>query len=60
MSLAERPLTVNQAAEYLQAGRTFVYDKMRTGEIESVKIGRLRRIPLDALERYVAAQRMAA
>jgi excisionase family DNA binding protein len=40
-------LIVEEAADRLGIGRTLM------GEVESVRIGRLRRIPADALERYV-------
>lgn len=46
-------LTVEQFAEWTQVSRTTAYAKVATGEIESVKIGRLRRIPIAAVERYV-------
>jgi excisionase family DNA binding protein len=45
---------VEEAAEMLGIGRSTVYDLMRTGEIESVWIGRSRRIPVDALRDYIA------
>ncbi|TWP51530.1 helix-turn-helix domain-containing protein [Lentzea tibetensis] len=47
-------LTVEQAAKRLNIGRTLMYELVSNGEVESVHIGRLRRIPLDALTRYVA------
>ena len=37
-------LTAEEAAESLKVGRCKVYDLIRTGELESIKIGRLRRI----------------
>lgn len=46
-------LTVEQAAECLGIGRTLMYSLVSSGEVESVTIGRLRRIPADALVRYV-------
>jgi excisionase family DNA binding protein len=45
---------VETVAELLEVGKTAVYDAIMTGELESVKIGASRRIPRDALERYVA------
>jgi excisionase family DNA binding protein len=45
--------TPEAAAEKLSMGRTTIYGKMASGEIESVKIGRSRRISNDALRRYV-------
>jgi excisionase family DNA binding protein len=34
-----------------------MYALITTGEVESVHIGRLRRVPADALERYVSTLR---
>jgi excisionase family DNA binding protein len=48
------------AAERLQCGRTMIYELMATGQIESVKVGRLRRIPTAALAAYVARLREQA
>jgi excisionase family DNA binding protein len=49
-------LTVEEAAQVLSLGRTFFYNLLRCNEIASVKIGRCRRVPFEALEAYVAAQ----
>jgi excisionase family DNA binding protein len=38
-------LTVEQAAEVLNVGRDKVYALIRTGQLRSIKIGKLRRIP---------------
>ena len=46
-------LTVEQAAERLGIGRTLMYALVTAGDVESVRIGRLRRIPADALDDYV-------
>lgn len=46
-------LRPEEAAEYLAIGRTQVYNLVRTGELSSVKIGRLRRIPRSACDQYV-------
>ena len=35
-----------------------MYDLIRSGELESIKIGRLRRIPVDSFRRF--AERMLA
>jgi excisionase family DNA binding protein len=43
-----------EAADLLRLSRTRVYDLMRRGEIRSVKIGGLRRIPASDLIDYVA------
>jgi excisionase family DNA binding protein len=47
-------LTVEEAAERLGIGRTFAWRLVRTGELESVQIGRLRRIHVDAIRGYAA------
>ncbi|MGI5223766.1 helix-turn-helix domain-containing protein [Actinoallomurus sp. CA-142502] len=47
-------LTVEQAAEMLGIGRDRVYNLLRTGQLESIKIGKLRRIPRSALDSYIA------
>jgi excisionase family DNA binding protein len=52
-------LTVEQAAQRLGIGRTLMYALVRDGDVESVHIGRLRRIPADALPRYVDQLRTA-
>lgn len=46
-------LTVEEAAERLGIGRTLMYALVKSGDVESIAIGRLRRIPLDALDDFV-------
>jgi excisionase family DNA binding protein len=46
-------LTIEQAAKRLGIGRTLAYALVSSGEIESVTIGRLRRIPAECLTEYV-------
>ncbi len=46
-------LTIEEAARRLGIGRTLMYALVTSGEIESVTIGRLRRIPADCLSEYV-------
>jgi excisionase family DNA binding protein len=41
------------AARVLGLGRTKVYELMRSGELRSVKLGGLRRIPVAALAEFV-------
>ncbi len=52
-------LTVEEAADRLGIGRTLMYALVKDGEVESVHIGRLRRIPADALPRYLERLRSA-
>ncbi|GAA0439429.1 hypothetical protein Aca07nite_49020 [Actinoplanes capillaceus] len=46
-------LTVEQAAKRLGIGRTLMYALIASGEVESVPIGRLRRVPVECLTEYV-------
>jgi excisionase family DNA binding protein len=46
-------LTPEEAAEVLSVGRTTVYHLLRVGAMQSVRIGRSRRISSDAVRRYV-------
>ncbi len=45
-------LTVEEVAESLHIGRTRVFALIAAKEITSVKIGGLRRIPVDAVREY--------
>ncbi|MFF7247613.1 helix-turn-helix domain-containing protein [Embleya sp. NPDC008237] len=47
-------LTVEEAARRLGIGRTTMYALIASGDIPSVTIGRLRRVPAEALGAYVA------
>lgn len=52
----ERPAllyTPEQAAQQLACSRRTVFELLATGELESVKVRRARRIPADALTAYV-------
>lgn len=46
-------LTPTEAAEALGIGRSKLYELIRSGVVESVRIGAARRIPEDALKVYV-------
>ena len=50
-------LTVDEAARRLRIGRTLVYQLISSGELESVKVGRLRRVPAECLPEYVTTLR---
>ena len=50
-------LTPEEVAEALHVGRCTVYDLLRTNQIQSFKIGKLRRIPVDAVHEFI--KRMA-
>lgn len=51
-------LTIEEAAEKLGIGRTLMCKLIRTGDVDSVLIGRLRRIHVDAVNSY--AERLGA
>lgn len=48
-------LRPEEAAHALRVGRSKVYDLIRTGELQSVKVGGSRRVPMAALAAYVAS-----
>jgi excisionase family DNA binding protein len=50
-------LTVEEAASRLRIGRTSMYRLVSTGVVESVTIGRLRRVPSEGLDKFVATLR---
>jgi excisionase family DNA binding protein len=52
-------LTVAQAAQALAIGRTTLYELIRGGELEVIRIGRSTRVPVDAIDTYVDRQRRA-
>jgi len=48
-------LTPNEAAEQLAVSRTKIYELMAAGTLRSIHIGRLRRVPIDALRDFIEA-----
>ena len=46
--------TVEQVAKMLHIGRDKVYELLRTGQLRSIKIGKLRRITDDQLAAFLA------
>ncbi len=46
-------LTIEEAANRLGIGRTTMYALVMSGEIRSVTIGRLRRVPAICLDEYI-------
>jgi excisionase family DNA binding protein len=49
----KRLLTVDEAAQRLGIGRSHAYVYVLRGELESVKLGRSRRVPAEAIDEYV-------
>ena len=50
-------VTVAQAAALLSVSRTTLYELLASGAIESIYIGRSRRVPVGALHDFVESQR---
>jgi excisionase family DNA binding protein len=50
---ARELLRVEEAAERLAIGRTSMFALLKERTVESVKVGRLRRVPLDSLTAYI-------
>ncbi len=48
-------LTVEEAAKALRIGRTSMYALIKSGDIQTVLIGGLRRVPVAVIHRYVAS-----
>ena len=54
VGVPSRPLySVEEAADLLGIGRTFMFHLLATGEIDSFKIGKRRKVPRDALDGYI-------
>lgn len=51
-------LTIDEAAQRLGIGRTLMYRLVSTGVVQSVTVGRLRRVPCECLSEYVARLRV--
>ena len=51
-------LTVSEAAQRLRIGRSLLSELITEGKIESIHVGRLRRIPPEALDAYIDGQRL--
>lgn len=46
-------LSVEEAAERLSISRTRAYALIKSGELTSLRIGRLRRVPAETIDNYV-------
>ena len=51
---------VDEAAEALRLSRSLIYELIRSGQLRTVKAGRRRLVPVEALAEYVATLRDAA
>jgi len=50
-------LRIEEAADRLGIGRSLMYRLVLSGEVESIRVGRLRRIPVDCLDQAIAKLR---
>jgi excisionase family DNA binding protein len=50
-------LSVVEAARRLGIGRTLMYELLRSGQMPSVRLGRLRKVPSEAVEEFVSELR---
>jgi len=48
-----RTISVPEAGEILGIGRNAAYDAAKAGQIPTIRIGRLLRVPVNALERML-------
>jgi excisionase family DNA binding protein len=46
--------SVEEAAQLLGIGRTFMFELVATGQVDSLKIGKRRKVPRQALHEYIA------
>ncbi len=51
--MEQQLFTVEEARTITRLGRSMLYEKLRSGELRSVTIGRSRRIPRAAIEDFV-------
>jgi excisionase family DNA binding protein len=45
--------TIEEVANILHIGRSTVFKLIKEGSIQSIKMGRSRRVPIDAMQNYV-------
>ncbi|MEV8565668.1 helix-turn-helix domain-containing protein [Streptomyces sp. NPDC051322] len=55
-SAAPQTLTVPEVMQALRLSRSKVYDLFRSKQLDSFTAGRARRVPVDALTRYIRHQ----
>ena len=53
LELLPAVLTVQQAARVLNISKNTAYELVRSGKIQSVKLGRIYRIPKDSITEYL-------
>ena len=53
LKLEQQLFTVEETQAITRLGRSMLYEKLKSGELRSVTIGRSRRIPKAAIEEFV-------
>jgi excisionase family DNA binding protein len=51
-------LTIDETAQALGIGRTLLYELLMRQQIASIKVGRVRRVPMAAIDDYINRQLM--
>lgn len=54
ITLSKRLLDVREVAAILGCGRTYVYELIGTRALPTIKLGRLTRIPVGAVDEFVS------
>jgi excisionase family DNA binding protein len=49
-------MTPDEVCAELRIGKSYLWTMLRSGEIQSIKIGKLRRIPRSALDEWLTRQ----
>jgi excisionase family DNA binding protein len=60
MKEPNRLLSVEEAADRLNCSRAQAYELVRRGRLRSVKLGRLRRVPVAAIDELIATLELEA
>lgn len=50
----KRLYRVEEAASLLSLGRAFTFQQISSGRLKSVKVGRARRVPVEAIDAFIA------
>jgi excisionase family DNA binding protein len=58
--MVDRLLRVNEVQERLKIGRTRTYELIQNGELQSLKVGSLRRVPESALQQFIEERMSSA
>ena len=54
--MEKKLLTIQETAEVLNLGKTVVYKYINRMELKSVKIGKSRRVSIDAIEHFIRSK----